>query len=115
MTFQDFHRLYIDASECDTAELFMAECGGSADFSSPEDAVRILTAIHTIVHAVVVCLVPQGNVTVAGDYGILAARVGVDVGAGCDGAVKPLAQDDRDLGVIAKYPDAPAGRLRRLR
>lgn len=50
MTFQDFHRLYIDASECDTAELFMAECGGSVDFASPEDAVRILTAIHTIVH-----------------------------------------------------------------
>ena len=47
MTFQDFHRLYIDASECDTAELFMAECGGSVDFASPEDAVRILTAIHT--------------------------------------------------------------------
>ena len=44
MTFQDFHRLYIDASECDTDELFMAECGGSVDFASPEDA------IHAIVH-----------------------------------------------------------------
>lgn len=50
MTFMDFHRLYLDASECDTAELFMAECGGSVDFASPEDAVRVLTAIHTIVH-----------------------------------------------------------------
>lgn len=50
MTYQDFHRLYIDASECDTAELFLAECGGSVDFASPEDAVRVLTAIHTIVH-----------------------------------------------------------------
>ena len=50
MTFMDFHRLYIDASECDTAELFLAECGGSVDFASPEDAVRVLTAIHTIVH-----------------------------------------------------------------
>lgn len=50
MTFMDFHRLYMDASECDTAELFMAECGGSADFASPEDAVRTLTVIHAIVH-----------------------------------------------------------------
>ena len=51
MTFPDFQRLSLAASECDTADLFLAECGGSADFASPEDAVRILTAIYTIVHS----------------------------------------------------------------
>ncbi len=50
MTFQDFQRLYLAADECATADLFLAETGGSVGFASPEGAVRTLTAIHTIVH-----------------------------------------------------------------
>ena len=58
-------------------------------------------------YAVVVGLVPHGNVTVAGDDGVFRPRVGVDVGAGRDGAAEAVADDDGHLGVVAEHAYAP--------
>lgn len=48
ITYQDFYRLEMDASECTTEENYIAEVGGSVPVGDVEKTVKMLSAIYKV-------------------------------------------------------------------